>query len=76
VKLTLLIQNGGVVAGNEGVRQYQVAVLQPPDGEWRVRNIDLFLTGFIDKQQSSGWNWLGHKAIAPEMVASLPGSPG
>jgi hypothetical protein len=39
-------------------------------------NVDLFLAGFIDQQQSSSRNWLGHKAIAPELVASLPGSPG
>ncbi len=61
VELALLIENGGMVAGDEGVRQYQVAVLQPPDGERRVRNVDLFLPGFVDQQQSSGWNWFGHK---------------
>jgi len=30
VKLSLLIENGGVVAGNERVRQYQVAVCSRP----------------------------------------------
>jgi len=33
------------------------------------------LSGFVDQQQSSSRNWLGHKAIAPE-VGYLPGSPG
>ena len=36
VELALLIENGSMVAGDESVRQYQVAVLQPPDGERRM----------------------------------------
>jgi hypothetical protein len=61
MKLALLVQNGGVVPGDKGVRQHQVAVLQPSDGEGRVRNIDLFLTGIVDQQQSSAWDCFGHK---------------
>jgi hypothetical protein len=76
VELTLLVDDGGVVAGNKGVRQYQVAILQTPDGEWRVRNVDLFLPGFIDQQQGSSRNWLGHKAIAPEIGCKLAGITG
>jgi hypothetical protein len=76
VELALLIDDGGMVAGNEGVRQDQVPILQTPDGEWRVRNVDLFLTGFIDQQQSSSRNWLGHKAIAPEIGGKLAGITG
>jgi hypothetical protein len=67
MKLALLIDNGSVVAGDEGVRQNQVAILQPPYGEWRVGNVNLFLAGFVYKQESSTWNWLGHKAISPEV---------
>jgi hypothetical protein len=33
------------------------------------------LSGLVDEQQSSRWNWFGHKAIAPE-IGYLPGSPG
>ncbi len=76
VELTFFVDDGGVVAGNEGVRQYQVAVLQTSDGERRMRNVDLFLAGFIDQQQSSSRNWLGHKAIAPEIGCSLAGITG
>ena len=74
--MALLIDNGGVIAGDEGVRQYQVAILQPPYGKRRVGNVDLFLAGFVYKQQSSGWNWLGHKAIAPEVELTLAGITG
>jgi len=74
VELALLIENGGMVAGDESVRQYQVAVLQPPDGEGRMRNVDLFLPGIVDQQQSSGWNCFGHGVpfeIAPEVGCAL-----
>src|ERR1700733_3208774 len=67
MKLALLVDNGSVITGNEGMRQHQVAVLQPADGEWGVGNVNLFLARFVDKHQSSGRNGFGHKAIAPEV---------
>src|SRR5271155_3115276 len=54
MKLALLINNRRVVARDEGMPQYQVAVLQPPNGEGRMGNMDLFLAGLIDQQQSCG----------------------
>jgi hypothetical protein len=39
-------------------------------------NVDLFLAGFIDQQQSGTGNWLGHKAIAPEIDCKLAGITG
>src|SRR3984957_20066355 len=67
MKLAFLVENGSVIAGDEGVCQNQVAILQPADGERGVGNVYLFLAGFIDKHQSCSWNGFGHKAIAPEV---------
>src|ERR1700761_9115798 len=62
MELALLVNYGRMVARDKGMPQYQVAVLQPSYGEWRVTDVDLFLTQFIDQQQSSGWYGFGHEA--------------
>jgi hypothetical protein len=45
--------------------------LQPPNGKRRVRNIDLFLPGLVDQQQSSAWDWFGHKRAFRDKAVSL-----
>jgi hypothetical protein len=79
VELALLKDDGSVVAGDESVRQYQVAILQATDGKRCVHNVDLFLPGVVNQHQSSGGNWFGHRVpfeMAPELGCALAKSTG